>query len=251
MRCTEPHRTTSPLLRLSVVGIVATVVAMLVTGCHGHTYWHRSGQVRCGGTSLRCYYSAMWSSGDLYANTTNTINIFYDSNHPFDSVTVAVSHGSATKGKRPECKVFVPDSMVGRTVTVYSLARNGKGYDTLSSHEFRVVRLPDPDLVLGVLYSGLYSPEVILKDPVVRAYNLEYDYVAVWEVISFRVTLTDKDSTVLADKVCSGDTLPEEIREAVRVAPTYSTLTFREVVVRTGEEERELEGFAMYIDFEE
>ena len=83
----------------------------------------------------------------------------------------------------------------------------------------------------------------------VRAYDFGYDFAAEWEVLSFRVTLTDKDSTVLADMVCVGNTLPEEIREAVRVAPIYSALTFREVVVRIGGEERELEGLTVYIDF--
>lgn len=87
----------------------------------------------------------------------------------------------------------------------------------------------------------------------VRAYNFEYDFeydfAAEWEVLSFRVTLTDKDSTVLSDMACLGDTLPEEMREAVRVAPVYSRLTFRNVVVRIGKEERELEGFSVYVDF--
>ena len=72
-----------------------------------------------------------------------------------------------TKGKRPECWVFVPDSMIGRMVTVYSLALSGSGYDTLSHHDYRVVRLPDPKPVLGLFHSGLCSPEVIMRDPVV------------------------------------------------------------------------------------
>lgn len=245
MRCSESHRTTKSLLRLSVAGVVATVVAMLSAGCFG------PGPVRCGGVKshLRCGYYAMWSSGNLYANAPNTIYIYYDSDHPFDSVIVAVSHGTATKGERPECRVFVSDSMIGRTVTVYSLARRGSGYDTLSHHDYRVVRLPDPKPVLGILFSGIYSPEVILKDPVVRAYNFGYDFATEWEVLSFRVTLTDKDSTVLADTACLGNTLPEEIQEAVQVAPTYSALTFRELFVRIGGENRELEGLTVYVDF--
>ena len=253
MKSSEDRRNTKRLLRLSVAGIVATVVAMLSAGCQGVTYWRNSGSVRCGGvkTHLRCGYYASWSSGNLYANAPNTIYIYYDSDHPFDSVIVAVSHGTATKGERPECRVFVPDSMVGRTVTVYSLVRSGNGYDTLSHHDYQVVRLPDPKPVLGILYSGLYSPEVILEDPVVRAYNFGYDFTAEWEVLSFRVTLTDKDSTVLADTACVGNTLPEEVREAVRRAPVYSEVRFREVVVRSGEEERELEGFTVYVDFGE
>jgi hypothetical protein len=189
--------------------------------------------------------------GDLYANTSNTINIFYDVNHPFDSVIVAVSRGTATKGERPKCQVFVPDSMIGRTVTVYSLARNGEGYDTLSRHDYRVERLPDPKLVLGLFHSGIYSPEVILKDSVVRAYNFMHGFTAEWEVLSFRVTLTDKDSTVLADTACVGNLLPEEVRAAVRRAPVYSEVRFREVIVRSGEEVRELEGFTVYVDIEE
>lgn len=249
MRSFESHRTAKHLLSLSSAGVVATVVALLATGCQGNTYWSRSGPVRCGGTSLRCYYSALWSEKDLYANAPNTINIYYDSYHPFDSVIVAVSHGSVTKGKRPECWVFVPDSMIGRMVTVYSLALSGSGYDTFSQHDYRVVRLPDPKPVLGLFHSGLCSPEVIMRDPVVRAYNFEYDFAAEWEVLSFRVSLTDKDSTVLSDMACLGDTLPEEMREAVRVAPVYSRLTFRNVVVRIGKEERELEGFSVYVDF--
>lgn len=207
------------LLRLSIAGVVATVVAMLSVGCF------EPGPVRCGGVRTSCYYHTTWSLGDLYANTSNTINIFYDVNHPFDSVIVAVSRGTATKGERPKCQVFVPDSMIGRTVTVYSLVRSGSSYDTLSHIDYRVVRLPDPDLVLGILYSGLYPPEVILKDPVVRAYNFDYDFTAEWEVLSFRVTLTDKDSTVLADTACVGNALPEEVRE--------------------------LEGFTVYVDIEE
>lgn len=245
MKRSEGRRNHKHLLRLSVAGVVATVVAMLSVGCF------EPGPVRCGGVRTSCYYHTTWSLGDLYANTSNTINIFYDVNHPFDSVVVAVSHGTVAKGDRPECQVFVPDSMIGRTVTVYSLVRSGSGYDTLSHLDYRVVRLPDPELVLGILYSGLYSPEVILKDPVVRAYNFGYDFSAEWEVVSYRVTLTDKDSTVLVDTTCVGNALPEEVREAVRRAPVYSEVRFREVVVRSGEEELELEGFALYVDFEE
>lgn len=245
MKSSEDRRSAMHLLRLSVAGVVATVVAMLSVGCF------EPGPVRCGGVRTSCYYHTTWSLGDLYANTSNTINIFYDVNHPFDSVIVAVSRGTATKGERPKCQVFVPDSMIGRTVTVYSLVRSGSSYDTLSHIDYRVVRLPDPDLVLGILYSGLYPPEVILKDPVVRAYNFDYDFTAEWEVLSFRVTLTDKDSTVLADTACVGNALPEEVREAVRRAPVYSEVRFREVVVRSGEEVRELEGFTVYVDIEE
>lgn len=246
MKRSEGRRNAKHLLRLSVAGVVAAVVAMLAAGCF------EPGPVRCGGVrSSWCNYHTTWSLGNLYANTSNTINIFYDVNHPFDSVIVAVSHGTATKGERPKCQVFVPDSMIGRTVTVYSLVRSGSGYDTLSHIDYRVVRLPDPDLVLGILYSGLYPPEVILKDPVVRAYNFDYDFTAEWEVVSYRVTLTDKDSTVLADTACVGNALPEEVREAVRRAPVYSEVRFREVVVRSGEEVRELEGFTVYVDIEE
>jgi len=249
MKSSECRRNAKHLLRLSLAGVVATMVAMLSAGCHEHAYWHRSGPVRCGGVISSCYYYATWSSGDLYANASNMINFFYDSNYPFDSAIVAVSHGSAAKYKPPKCRVFVPDSMIGRTITVYSLARSGSGYDTLSRHDYRVVRLPDPELVLGLFHSGIYSPEVILKDPVVRAYNFEYDYTAEWEVVSYRVTLTDKEGVVLAEKACVGDALAEEVREAVRGAPAYSELRFREVVVRNGDEERELEGFSVYVDF--
>ena len=245
MKSSESCRTHKFLLRLSVAGVIATVVAMLSVGCL------EPGPVRCGGvrSHLRCGYYTLWSEKDLYANAPNIINIFYDSDHPFDSVIVAVSHGTVNKVERPKCRVLVPDSMIGKTVTVYSLVRNKSGYDTLSHHDYRVERVPDPNLVLGILYSGLYPSEVILKDPVVRAYDFGYDFAAEWEVLSFRVTLIDKDSTVLADMVCVGNTLPEEIREAVRVAPIYSALTFREVVVRIGGEERELEGLTVYIDF--
>ena len=45
--------------------------------------------------------------------------------------------------------------------------------------------------------------------------------------------------------------LPEEVREAVRRAPVYSEVRFREVIVRSGEEVRELEGFTVYVDFGE
>ena len=251
MKKSESHRNHKHLLRLSAVGIVATVVAMFAAGCYENTYWHRSGPVRCGGTSSRCFYYASWSREDLYANATNTIRFYYDSDHPFDSVVVAVSHGTVAKGDRPECRVHVPDSMIGRTVTVYSLVRSGKGYDTLSRHDYRVMRLPDPELVLGLFHSGIYSPEVILKDPVVRAYDFGDDYTVEWEVVSYRVTLTDKEGAVLAEMDCRGNTLPEEVRAAVRKAPAYSELRFREVVTRSGEEERELEGFALYVDFEE
>lgn len=251
MKRSEGRRNHKHLLRLSAVGIVATVVAMFAAGCYENTHWHRSGPVRCGGTSSRCFYYASWSREDLYANATNTIRFYYDSDHPFDSVVVAVSHGTVAKGDRPVCRVHVPDSMIGRTVTVYSLVRSGEGYDTLSRHDYRVMRLPDPELVLGLFHSGIYSPEVILKDSVVRAYNFMHGFTAEWEVLSFRVTLTDKDSTVLADTACVGNLLPEEVRAAVRKAPAYSELRFREVVTRSGEEERELEGFALYVDFEE
>lgn len=141
--------------------------------------------------------------------------------------------------------------MIGRTVTVYSLVRSESGYDTLSHHDYRVVRLPDPKPVIGLFHSGLYSPEVILKDPVVRAHNFGYDFTAEWEAVSYRVTLTDKEEAVLADTACVGNALPEEVREAVRRAPAYSELRFREIVVRSGEEERELEGFSVYVDFNE
>ena len=56
-----------------------------------------------------------------------------------------------TKDVSLVCWIFVTDSLAGQTVTVYSLARNGQHFDTLSSNDYSVVWMPDPSTHVGTV----------------------------------------------------------------------------------------------------
>ena len=80
--------------------------------------------------------------------------------------------------------------------------------------------------------------------------EVNFPYDIKWEVINFRAIVI-RDGKVVADEVCRGDMLTENLQALIRDLPGHSTVVFDNVVVTSVVGTRVLKGFTVIIRDEE
>ena len=163
-----------------------------------------------------------------------------------ENVTLTVSTGRVEKGENNTYHLYMPDSMQGKTVTVSML--NNKSGKEIGSSKFRIYRVPDPIFLVGAkIRDGFHRPNEILSYPKLRATMSEgFIYDIKWEVIAYRINIISNGVSVV-DRICLGDSIPQDIQKIIRMVPTNSSVTFRNIVVSSTAGARMLPGFTIFI----
>ncbi|MCL2290540.1 MAG: gliding motility protein GldM [Bacteroidetes bacterium] len=125
----------------------------------------------------------------LYAGIDNPVSV--SASVPAERVSISLAGGgNSTKTGPGRYNISVPESLVGKTVTVNIAADMSGRQQTMGSKEFRVRRVPDPVAVLGGNFrGGKISKAELLANPFVTAtMGTDFVYDLTWTVNSFHVT---------------------------------------------------------------
>lgn len=181
----------------------------------------------------------------VYAGIPTPVEVHTDAKT--ENVTLTVSAGRVEKGENNTYYLYMPDSMQGKTVTVSIL--NKKSGEEIGSSKFRIYKVPDPmPFVAGTISrAGFQTPSELLSFPKLRAINLgDFIYGIKWEVIAFRINIISNGVSVV-DQICLGDSIPQDIQKIIKTVPTYSSVTFRNIVASSTVGTRMLPEFTIFI----
>ena len=184
----------------------------------------------------------------VYASVPTPLEVHADTKP--ENVTLSVSTGRVEKGENNTYYLYMPDSMQGKTVTVSIL--NKKSGKEIGFSKFRIYKVPDPTPFLGmIIRDGFRTPNEILFCPKIRATNSgDFIYGIKWEVISFRINIISNGVSVV-DRICLGDSIPQDIQKIIKTVPTNSSVTFRNIVVSSSAGARMLPEFTVFIKEED
>lgn len=222
------------VMRKTSFAFVARFVVLLVVVCDfGSAKAQRYG------------YVEPLKQADVYAGIPVPLNIITDGKPEDISLTVSV-------GIVKDSYLTVPDSMVGKKVKISVMKKSSKTETEIGSSTFWVYKVPDPQLVIGSHVRGGYQNRGdLLFYPKIRAtMEVNFPYDIKWEVINFRAIVI-RDGKVVADEVCRGDMLTENLQALIRDLPGHSTVVFDNVVVTSVVGTRVLKGFTVIIRDEE
>ena len=163
-----------------------------------------------------------------------------------ENVTLTVSTGRVEKGENNTYYLYMPDSTQGKTVTVSML--NKKSGKQIGSSRFRIHKVPDPIFLVGAkIRDGFHRPNEILSYPKLKATMSEdFIYDIKWEVIAYRINII-RNGVSVVDRICLGDSIPQDIQWIIKTAPTNSSVTFKNIVVFSTAGARMLPGFTIFI----
>jgi gliding motility-associated protein GldM len=128
----------------------------------------------------------------LYAGIENPVSV--SASVSAEKVSISLSGGSHAKTGPGKYNVSIPESLVGKTVTISINADIGGKQQTMGSKEFRVKRVPTPTAVIGSnIGSGKIGKVDLLANPFIRA-NMGEDFVydLTWTINSYNATFIVK-----------------------------------------------------------
>lgn len=126
--------------------------------------------------------------------------------------------------------VTVPESMVGKGVTVTVSADMGGKTQSLGGTEFRVKRVPDPTSYIGGnIYGGKRSKQELMANPFLSARMPEdFAYELRWTISSYRVTFVTKgvEDPPIA---CAGGGFSEAVKSKIQKAGPNTIIQFTDI----------------------
>jgi gliding motility-associated protein GldM len=123
----------------------------------------------------------------LYAGIENPVSV--SASVAPEKISISLSGGTSVTTGPGKYNVTVPESLVGKTVTISIFANIDGKQQSMGSTVFRIKRVPDPVAKLGnKITTGRFSKQEILANPFIFA-NLGEDFVydLKWTVNSFTV----------------------------------------------------------------
>ncbi len=128
----------------------------------------------------------------LYAAIPNPVSV--SAPVPPERMRVSFPGCSAKSTGAGKYDVTVPESMVGRSITISVSADMGGKTQALGGTEFRVKRVPDPTSYIGGnIYGGKRSKQEILANPFLSArMGDDFAYDLRWTIASYRVTFVTR-----------------------------------------------------------
>jgi gliding motility-associated protein GldM len=166
----------------------------------------------------------------LYAGIDNPVSV--SASVPAERVSISLTGGNSTKTGPGRYNISVPESLVGRTVTVNISADMNGRQQTMGSKEFRVRRVPDPMAVLGGNFrGGKISKAELLANPFVTAtMGTDFVYDLTWTVNSFQVTFIIRGIEE-APITSNSRQFSDAIRNKINSSATGTTILFSDIRV--------------------
>lgn len=128
----------------------------------------------------------------LYAAIPNPVSV--SAPVPPERMRVSFPGCNAKSTGAGKYDVTVPESMVGKAITISVSADMGGKTQALGGTEFRVKRVPDPTSYIGGnIYGGKRSKQELLANPFLSArMGEDFAYDLRWTIASYRVTFVNK-----------------------------------------------------------
>jgi len=128
----------------------------------------------------------------LYAGIENPVSV--SASVAAEKVSISLTGGTYTKTGPGEYDISVPESLVGKTITISISADIGGKQQIMGSKVYRIKRVPDPVAVLGGnIKGGKTTKAELLANPFVLAdMGTDFVYDLRWTVNSYQVTFIIK-----------------------------------------------------------
>ncbi|MCL2247242.1 MAG: gliding motility protein GldM [Lentimicrobiaceae bacterium] len=165
----------------------------------------------------------------LYAGIENPISV--STSITAEKTSISLSGGTYSKTGPGTYNISIPESLIGKTVTISAIAdMNGK-QQTMGSVNFRVKRVPDPVAALGGSNKGggKVSKAELLANPFILAdMGTDFVYDLKWTVNSYQVTFLIKGIED-APIVCNNRQFSDAIKNKINSCGTGTTIFFSEI----------------------
>jgi gliding motility-associated protein GldM len=154
----------------------------------------------------------------MYAGIDNPVSV--SAPVPPDRISISLTGGTQTKTGPGRFNVNIPESLVGRDVTVNIHADMGGRQQALGSNVFRVKRVPNPEAVLGANFSGgKIGKQELLANPFVRAtMGQDFVYELPWTINSYNVTFIVRGIEE-APMTASNRQFPDAVKNKINSSP--------------------------------
>ena len=166
----------------------------------------------------------------LYAGLENPVSV--SASVSAEKTSISVGDGATSVKTGPgNYNVSVPESLIGRTVTITVHANVGDKNQTMGSTTFRVKRVPDPVAVLGGGFKGgkTTKPE-LLANPFVFANMGDFAYDLKWTVNSYNVTFIIKGIED-APIPCTGNQFSDALKNKINSCSPGTLIFFDNIKV--------------------
>jgi gliding motility-associated protein GldM len=167
----------------------------------------------------------------LYAGIENPVSV--SASVSAEKVSISLAGGGTYTSTGPgKYNVTIPESLVGKTITINITADIGGKQQPMGSNLFRIKKVPDPEAKLGNKYKGgKVAKADILANPFIFA-NMGDDFVydLKWTVNSFTVTFIIKG---IEDPPmsCSGNQFSDAVKSKLNSCGSGTVVYFSDIKV--------------------
>ena len=143
---------------------------------------------------------------------------------------------TATGIGRGKYDVCVPDSLVGKciTITVYTETKKGKVQNSEKVF-FRVKAVPEPNVFVGGnIRTGKQTKDAILANPFISArMGVDFNFDLRWQVNSYKVTFIAIGRIVEEPIIVEGALFSEGVVTKIKNAPLGTIIMFSEIKIQS------------------
>jgi len=164
----------------------------------------------------------------LYAGIDNPVSV--SASVPPERISISLSGGTSTRTRPGSYNITVPESLVGRVVTINIAADVNGRQQPMGANEFRVKRVPNPETVLGGGFKGgRIQKNELLANPFVSAtMGDDFVYDLRWTVNSFQVTFIVRGIEE-APMTSNSRQFTEAIRNKISSSPAGTVVLFSDI----------------------
>jgi gliding motility-associated protein GldM len=165
----------------------------------------------------------------LYAGIENPVSV--TASVPAEKVSISLTGGTDVKTAPGQYNISVPESLIGKTITVNIFADMGGKQQPMGSKEFRVKRVPDPVASLGGSTSKgrRISKAELLANPFILAdMGTDFVYDLRWTVNSYQVTFVIKGIED-APMMCNNKQFSDAIKNKINSSSPGTVIFFDDI----------------------
>ena len=169
----------------------------------------------------------------LYVGIPNPVTIATSA--AYKKLHISWGGATATELENGRYNVFVPDSLVNKTITITLSVETKKGkIQNLGSMTFRVKPIPEPIVCLGANIDGGRYPKVaLLANPLITArVHPDFNFTLQWRVLSYDVTFII-NGIVEPPITVQGPRFNEQVLNKIQEAPSGTVIEFSDIKIQS------------------
>ena len=160
----------------------------------------------------------------MYAGIDNPVSV--SAPVPAERISISLTGGTQTQTGPGRFNINIPESLIGREVTVGIHANMGdRKQQALGSNVFRVKRVPNPEAVLGSDFKGgKIGKQELLANPFVRAtMGPDFVYELPWTINSYQVTFIVRGIEE-APIMANSRQFPDAVKNKINSSPSGTVM---------------------------